>query len=129
MSFVLNEWGVISGILQVSQYLTDLVMKDQVSFSFHSGLSFVDDDQVLSVVHVGQLGGGAHFQGGSSDDQAVGAADQVDGALVGFFRKEFSVEGDVWADHFAADGTGRYLFVAFKNKVLVVLPSAGDAVV
>ena len=73
-------------------------MKDQICFSFHSGLSFVDDDQVLSVVHVGQLGGRTDFQGGSSNDQAVGAANQIDRAPVGFFREEFAVEGDIRAD-------------------------------
>ena len=80
-------------------------MKEQVGFAFHPGLSFIDDDQVLSVVHVGQLGGRAHLQGGASDDQAIGTADQVDGALVGFFREKFAVEGDIGTDHFAADGT------------------------
>ena len=41
--------------LQVSRNLTALVMKDQVGFSFHFGLSFIDDNQVFSVVHVGKL--------------------------------------------------------------------------
>ena len=104
-------------------------MEDQVGLAFHSGLSLVDDDQVLSVVDVGQLSGGANLQRSASYDQAVGAADQVNGALIGFFREEFPVEGDIGADQLSADGTGRDLFRTLEDEILVLLPAAGDAVV
>lgn len=104
-------------------------MEDQVGLAFHPGLSLVDDDQVLSVVDVDQLRCGTHLQRGASDDQAVGAADQVNGALIGFFREEFPVEGDIGADQFAAGGTGRDLFSALEDEIFIVLPATGDAVV
>ena len=89
---------------KAAQDFTDPVMKDQIGLTFHPGLSLVDDDQVLSVVDVGQLGGGAHLQGSASYDEAVGAADQVNGALIGFFREEFPVEGNIGADQLATGG-------------------------
>ena len=114
---------------KAAQDFTDPVVKDQISLAFHPCLSLIDDDQVLSVVHVGQLCGRAHLQRSPSDDQAVCAAYQVNCSLIGFFREEFPVECDVGADHFAADGTSGDYIGAFKDKVFIVLPAAGDAVI
>ena len=78
---------------------------------------------------MGQLCRRAHLQRGSSDDQAVGAVDQFNCTLIGFFREEFAVEGDIRADQFPADGTSRNCIGALKNEIFIILPAAGNTVI
>ena len=89
----------------------------------------VDDDKVASSEIVDKGSSRINRKGGASDDQAIGTADQVDGALVGFFREKFAVEGDIGTDHFAADGTYRDCFGTLKDKIFIIFPATGNAVV
>ena len=53
------------------EHLSDAVMKHQVCRAFHLGFPFVDDHEVLAVVHVRQLGRGPDLQRSAANDQTV----------------------------------------------------------